>query len=200
VTDRPCGMEQRCKDLGLTNVRIEETDSNRFSDKAGEVLVDQHGVDLVILYFHRILYAGLLERVVTLNIHPALLPSFKGLSPLKDVVAAGAKVFGATLHLATLEVDAGPMLAQVFQPTPDPPTPETLARMSFMQKCALTMLACEALMSDRFAFDLTVPSAKLISNRQAQGSLSPTLETEPYRQAFDAIQQRQGVPGPKVIL
>lgn len=49
-------------------------------------------------------------RVV--NTHPSLLPAFKGWHPVEDALAAGVKITGCTIHLATLEVDEGPILAQ----------------------------------------------------------------------------------------
>ena len=54
------------------------------------------------------------ERVV--NTHPSLLPSFKGAHAVSDALAAGVKVTGCTVHVATAEVDAGPILAQEAVP------------------------------------------------------------------------------------
>jgi phosphoribosylaminoimidazolecarboxamide formyltransferase / IMP cyclohydrolase len=53
-------------------------------------------------------------RVV--NTHPALLPSFKGAHAVADALAAGVKVTGCTIHIATIEVDDGPILAQEAVP------------------------------------------------------------------------------------
>jgi phosphoribosylglycinamide formyltransferase-1 len=47
-----------------------------------------------------------------LNTHPALLPSFPGWHGVEDALAYGVKVTGCTVHIATEEVDAGPILAQ----------------------------------------------------------------------------------------
>ena len=47
-----------------------------------------------------------------LNTHPALLPAFPGWHAVRDALAHGVTVTGCTVHLATLEVDAGPILAQ----------------------------------------------------------------------------------------
>lgn len=51
-----------------------------------------------------------------LNTHPALLPAFPGWHAVEDALAAGVKVTGCTVHVATLEVDAGPILAQEAVP------------------------------------------------------------------------------------
>ncbi len=50
------------------------------------------------------------------NTHPALLPAFKGWHAVEDALAAGVKVTGWTAHLATVEVDDGPILAQEAVP------------------------------------------------------------------------------------
>jgi phosphoribosylglycinamide formyltransferase-1 len=51
-----------------------------------------------------------------INTHPALLPAFPGWHAVRDALAAGVKVTGVTVHVATLEVDAGPILAQEAVP------------------------------------------------------------------------------------
>src|SRR3546814_20049556 len=54
-----------------------------------------------------------------LNTHPALLPAFKGWHAVREALAQGVKVTGCTIHVATLEVDAGPLLAQEAVPLLD---------------------------------------------------------------------------------
>ena len=61
-----------------------------------------------------------------LNTHPALLPAFKGWHAVEDALAAGVKVTGCTVHLARLEVDDGPILAQEAVSVHDDDTVETL--------------------------------------------------------------------------
>ena len=64
------------------------------------------------------------DRIV--NTHPALLPAFKGWHAVDDALAAGVKVTGCTVHLARLEVDDGPILAQEAVPVPDDDTVTSL--------------------------------------------------------------------------
>ncbi len=61
-----------------------------------------------------------------LNTHPALLPAFKGWHAVRDALAAGVKVTGCTVHVATLEVDEGPIVAQETVPVLDGDTEVTL--------------------------------------------------------------------------
>ena len=64
------------------------------------------------------------DRIV--NTHPALLPAFKGWHAVRDALAAGVKVTGCTVHIARLEVDDGPILAQEAVRVLDDDTVDTL--------------------------------------------------------------------------
>jgi phosphoribosylglycinamide formyltransferase-1 len=63
-----------------------------------------------------------------LNIHPALLPAFKGLHTHAQALAAGAKIHGATVHFVSPEMDAGPIVIQGEVPVRDGDSAETLGR------------------------------------------------------------------------
>jgi len=61
-----------------------------------------------------------------INIHPSLLPSFKGINGVEQALAAGVKIAGCTVHLVRPEVDSGPILMQAAVPVLEDDTPETL--------------------------------------------------------------------------
>ena len=61
-----------------------------------------------------------------INIHPSLLPSFRGTHAVEQALAAGVKITGCTVHLVTLDVDSGPILMQSAVPILPNDTPETL--------------------------------------------------------------------------
>jgi phosphoribosylglycinamide formyltransferase-1 len=79
--------------------------------------------------FMRLLTPGLVSRWEgrMLNVHPALLPSFKGLDTHARALAAGVKVHGATVHFVTPEMDSGPIIAQGEVAVRDDDTADTLA-------------------------------------------------------------------------
>ena len=87
-------------------------------------------VELVCLAgFMRLFTAGMVERWRDrmLNIHPSLLPAFRGLHTHERALAAGVKIAGCTVHLVRAEVDTGPILAQAAVAVLETDTPETLA-------------------------------------------------------------------------
>jgi len=61
------------------------------------------------------------------NIHPSLLPSFKGARAIKDTLTYGAKVSGVTVHFVNEHYDAGPIVLQRCVPVKEGDTPDTLA-------------------------------------------------------------------------
>ena len=62
-----------------------------------------------------------------LNVHPSLLPAFPGLDAQRQAWEHGVRVSGATVHLVTVDLDAGPIVEQAAVPVRDDDTPETLA-------------------------------------------------------------------------
>jgi phosphoribosylglycinamide formyltransferase-1 len=62
-----------------------------------------------------------------LNIHPALLPAFKGLHTHERALAAGVKAHGATVHFVSAEMDSGPVIVQAEVPVLAGDSPDTLA-------------------------------------------------------------------------
>ncbi len=98
-------------------------------DKAIINLFKSYQVNWVIMAgWMRIVTPVLLEafpnRVI--NIHPSLLPSFKGIKAVEQALQARVKITGCTVHLASLEVDSGPILLQAAVPILPNDTPETL--------------------------------------------------------------------------
>ena len=104
-------------------------DRAAFERALQDVLV-QHRVDLVCLAgFMRLLTPWFIGEWPNrmLNIHPALLPSFKGLDTHRRALEAGVKLHGATVHFVVPEMDSGPIIAQGAVPVHDRDTEAALA-------------------------------------------------------------------------
>jgi phosphoribosylglycinamide formyltransferase 1 len=99
-------------------------------ERAMQDALEQRKIDLVCLAgFMRLLTPWFVERWQgrMLNIHPALLPSFKGVDTHKRALQAGVKLHGATVHFVVPEMDSGPIVAQAAVPVGDDDTEESLA-------------------------------------------------------------------------
>jgi phosphoribosylglycinamide formyltransferase-1 len=120
VADRPCRALERAAEAGVASelVARDRFDAGFDREAYSAALVERlraHDIDLVAMAgFGTILgraahdaYGGRL-----LNTHPALLPAHKGWHAVRDALADGATVTGCTIHVAGLEVDTGPILAQ----------------------------------------------------------------------------------------
>ncbi len=76
-----------------------------------------------------------------LNIHPSLLPAFRGLHPQKQALDAGVRISGATVHFVTAEMDAGPIIAQAAVPVLPRDTEDGLSRRILLAEHRLYPLA-----------------------------------------------------------
>ncbi len=133
ISNRPgaFGLE-RARQAGIPAVLIDhkayasraafETDLDRALRDAGVEIVCNAG-------FMRLLTEGFVEawRDRQLNIHPSLLPAFRGLHPQQQALDAGVSISGATVHFVSAEMDAGPIVAQAAVPVRPADTADTLA-------------------------------------------------------------------------
>jgi phosphoribosylglycinamide formyltransferase-1 len=134
VSNRPdaAGLAH-AQSQGVTTAVVDHTrygkDREAFERALHDVL-QSHRIDLVCLAgFMRLLTPWFVKQWQgrMLNIHPALLPAFKGLHTHERALAAGAKTHGATVHFVSAEMDSGPIIVQAEVPVRPDDTPETLA-------------------------------------------------------------------------
>ena len=119
VSNRPeAGGLLVARAAGIATETVDHTkfsgDRNRFEHEI-QSLLEKYRIEIICLAgFMRLLTADFLERWQwrILNIHPALLPDFKGLDTHKRVIDAGVKIHGATVHFVVPELDSGPVIAQ----------------------------------------------------------------------------------------
>jgi len=123
LADRPCRGLELAKAAGVPAALVNRADfggfTKSFDREAYSLAVVEtlrhHEVNLIAMAgFGTITSAAFHEAFpgVVLNTHPSLLPDFKGWHAVRDALAAGVAVTGCTVHLATEELDEGPILAQ----------------------------------------------------------------------------------------
>jgi len=119
VVDRPCRATAVAEAAAVpAEVVARGPDRLEFTHRVVDAL-ERHRVDLVVMAgFMTILDKPVFDAFGSrvLNTHPSLLPSFPGAHAVADALAAGVKVTGCTVHIATPEVDRGPILAQEAVP------------------------------------------------------------------------------------
>ncbi len=106
-------------------------------DKAVQEVLEAHRVEIVCLAgFMRQLTPWFVEQWPgrLLNIHPALLPAYRGLHTHERALADGVKIHGCTVHFVSAALDEGPIIAQAAVPVLDSDTPETLAARVLAQE------------------------------------------------------------------
>ncbi len=134
VVDRPCTATEVSQGHGVPAVLVERDsfgpgfDRVAYTERVVDVL-ESNDVDLVVMagfgtIFEKPIHDAFPGRI--LNTHPALLPAFPGWHAVADALEYGVRVTGCTVHVATLEVDAGPILAQEAVPVLPDDTVEML--------------------------------------------------------------------------
>jgi len=88
-----------------------------------------------------------------LNIHPSLLPSFRGLDAQRQALDHGVRITGATVHLVTPDLDDGPIVMQAAVPVFDDDTADTLAARILIEEHRIYPEAIARLLGDRWSLD-----------------------------------------------
>jgi len=167
LVDRPCRAEDVAAGAGLAAVRVERRsygpDFGREAYTCEVVAtLRRHGVRLVAMAgFGTILGRAMFDAFpgAVLNTHPSLLPEFRGWHAVQAALAAGVAVTGCTVHIATEEVDEGPILAQEEVPVRPGDTVEVLhERIKEVERRLYPRTVLEVL-ARRAAVDLDGPGA-----------------------------------------
>ncbi|WP_041366751.1 phosphoribosylglycinamide formyltransferase [Methylophaga frappieri] len=152
ISNRPdaAGL-QSASDAGINTEAIDHKDfasRDAFDKKLAEV-VDHFQPDFVILAgFMRILTADFVNHFAgrLINIHPSLLPKFKGLHTHQRAIEAGEKEHGASVHFVTETLDDGPVILQASVPVLPADTPDTLAARVLVEEHKLYPAALKLLL------------------------------------------------------
>lgn len=133
ISNRPdaLGLEY-ARHVGLPSITIDHKlyDSRESFEHELDRVLRAHGTELICnAGFMRLLTSGFVDawRDRQINIHPSLLPSYKGLHTHERVLADGVKITGCSVHFVRTEMDAGPIIAQAAVPVLNDDDPGDLA-------------------------------------------------------------------------
>ena len=179
ISNRPdTGGIERAKKVGISTAVV---DHKTFPDRVAfdatlDRTIREAGAELVVLAgFMRLLTEGFVaawrDRMV--NIHPALLPSFRGIDTHRRALKRGVKLHGATVHFVRHETDTGPIIAQAAVPVLLNDTPDTLGARVLAAEHKLFPLALRLIAEGR----VTVEDDRAIVDGRSEPAIlfSPAL-------------------------
>jgi phosphoribosylglycinamide formyltransferase 1 len=141
---------ERAQQYGIPTVFLDRRNypTREELDRAIVATLQAHQVECVVmagwmLVVTQVLIDAFPDRII--NIHPSLLPSFRGIHAIEQALAARVKITGCTVHLVSLEVDAGPILVQAAVPVLPDDTAETLHARVQVQEHIILPQAIETL-------------------------------------------------------
>ncbi len=137
---------QRARDAGIDTRYLDHKafDGREAFDTALTELIDAFNPKLVVLAgFMRILSAGFVRHYQgrLLNIHPSLLPKYKGLHTHQRALEAGDTEHGCSVHFVTEELDGGPLVVQAVVPVESADSAQSLAQRVHTQEHRIYPLA-----------------------------------------------------------
>lgn len=145
---------ERAKKAGISTEIIDHTrfNSREEFDIELQSVIDSYKPDLVVLSgFMRLLTTSFVlhYQARMLNIHPSLLPKFRGLHTHKRALEEGEKEHGASVHFVTPDLDSGPIILQAIVPVLNADTPELLAKRVLVQEHMMYPLVISWFVSGR---------------------------------------------------
>lgn len=192
VTDRECGAEAEAEIRGVKYCRIEDHNNDSFSEKAQKEF-DSFKPGLVLLYYTRLITEKISLRQPTFNIHPSLLPSFKGFGAIQQALENNSRFLGATLHLVSNIADSGYITAQAVTPIVHHSDRNLLNKSSYIQKVYLSLCVVDFL--ENGLIEVSQDFDKVIYKKPLRKTFTsnPALNSNHYIKAFKDFQNRFGM-------
>jgi len=187
ITDRNCGAESEAEVRKIDWLRLDFKTKEQFSESVFEHLLEKK-VSIVFMLYSRLISKEIFSRLPTLNVHPALLPSFKGMNAVGQAFNSGVKFLGATLHTTTAEVDDGAVFGQVVSPINVTYSKEDLNKLSFVQKTYLIVTFLESIKLELVKFPAPDFIPRWAQNPNHSSSANPCISTPKLKKSFDEFQ------------
>lgn len=180
VLDRKTDLIDFAIENSISYTLIQEDNNQNLSIKAKDYFY-KNKVDTIFLFFLRLVTKDIYQNFTTVNIHPSLLPAFKGFNAIKQAINNNFKFIGATLHKVDNTIDAGQILIQTSILINHK---INLNKISFLQKVLLMLIYFDFLETN---LDLkTIHECQCLSN-----TTYPFFNQEKYYIAFKKIEEQE---------
>ena len=159
ISDQPAAyaiQRARQHDIQHAVLSPDQGETRENYDHRLSATIDRYQPDLIVLAgFMRILSTAFVNRYKgrMINIHPALLPKFKGLNTHQRAIDANETMHGASVHYVTPELDDGPIIMQIKVPVLPGDTKDSLAKRVLVQEHKLYPTAIGLIASGRIAMN-----------------------------------------------
>lgn len=176
ISDRDCPALARAAAQGVPAVLLAERRAAVFCDRLLERLRAER-IDYVLSFYTKLFVGPLLEayRDRIINMHPALLPAFKGLDGFEATLRAGVRFGGTSIHLIDEHMDAGKLILQSVFPI-DPDEPEArLRHRAFEQQCRSLLQVVQWLAAGRMRAE--GPRVHILGARYDSLEFAPALDS-----------------------
>jgi phosphoribosylglycinamide formyltransferase-1 len=202
LSDRPCAGLDLAEEHGAAAELVDRTLFGGFGpdfDRAGltatvAATLVAHQVDLVAMAGFGTVMTEAVHRAFPgriLNTHPSLLPAFPGWHGVRDALAAGVAETGCTVHIATVELDAGPILAQEVVPVLPGDTEASLhERIKVAERSLYPATVAWALAELEAGRDIAGPARQAVG--AGGGPSSPDGDRRATRVGTDGRVEREG--------
>ncbi|MBS9720019.1 phosphoribosylglycinamide formyltransferase [Tianweitania sp. BSSL-BM11] len=147
-------------------------------DAALERALTEFGAELICLAgYMRLLTQSFVSHWSgrMINIHPSLLPLFKGLHPHQQALDAGVRLHGCSVHFVTFEMDSGPIIAQAAVPVLSGDTEDSLSARTLAAEHKLYPLALQLLAEGKVRMDGDKAVFRTAESNTAAMLISPDL-------------------------
>jgi len=183
ASDRDCAALDVARRHGVPAAALRERTGRAFSDRLLGWL-RAHDVEWVISFYTKLFAGPLLDayRDRILNLHPSLLPSFKGLHPFEDALRAGVRFVGTTIHLIDERMDEGKIVLQTVTPCDPGCDPADVRHVLFVQQCRSLLQVVRWIAEERLVVD--GPHVRIRGAKFDDPACAPALD-DPEARALD---------------
>jgi len=190
ITDRKCGVENFCRENNINFERIEEPDNNKFCVIANSVF-KKNKIDIVVLFFLRLVTSEMYGNFPTFNFHPSLLPAFQGFNPIQKAIKKRVKFLGATIHQVDKSIDDGPIVGQNIVPFNKNVSEDILNKISYLQKVYLFLLLVDLYEQGTVAKEINQINYDILDTLEYNSFSSPCIANKFLLEAFKKVQDKE---------